>query len=71
MALAFSDNTRQGYIRDGKKRFVPSVSGPDNLIKSETEEEPVGFVIVELNLIHSRVSENAKLKKSSFLDLWM
>lgn len=33
-ALAFWDNKRQRYIRDGKKCFVPSVSSPNNLIKS-------------------------------------
>lgn len=32
LSLAFRDNKRQRYIRDGKKCFVLSVSGPNNAI---------------------------------------
>lgn len=53
-ALAFWDNKRQRYIRDGEKCFVPSVSGPNNVIKSG----PVRSVIDKLNLIHSSVSKS-------------
>ena len=43
LALAFWDNKRQRYIRDGKKGFAPSVSGPNNLIKNRNRKGACWF----------------------------
>lgn len=61
LSLAFQDNKRQRYIRDGKKCFVTSVSGPNNVIS--WAEQRGCLVIHELSLMHSRGEK--QISKSS------